>query len=146
MDIVTTSFTPWLSIIGGSLIGLASGGYFLLNGRISGISGMAGEITSFPTSDSTLEATVFLIGLICGGIVYRVIFHGPEPESFPFSWKMMAVGGFLVGVGTRLGSGCTSGHGICGVARFSPRSIVATALFLCVGMATVVLMRQLLAR
>lgn len=143
MDIVTTQFTPWLSIIGGSLIGLASGGYFLLNGRISGISGMAGEVTNFSSNDSTLEAAIFLAGLICGGVAYRLIFHGPAPETFPFSWQIMAVGGFCVGVGTRLGSGCTSGHGICGVARFSPRSIIATGLFLGVGMATVTLLRHI---
>lgn len=133
-----------LAALGGALIGLASAGMMLFNGRIAGISGILGGM--FSTNRAELSWRGFFIGgLIVGGALLLAIY----PEAFPSgegdrSLGALAIAGLLVGFGTRMGSGCTSGHGVCGISRLSPRSILATAMFMFTGMATVAVVRHLL--
>jgi len=131
------NFTPLLSSVGGVLIGLSSVMLLLLNGRVAGISGICGGLLS-QTNDKTWRAA-FIFGLGSAGFVFYLI----APASFDYGldrspWAIAAAG-LLVGFGTRLGSGCTSGHGVCGVSRFSKRSMVATATFIATGAITVAL-------
>lgn len=128
--------TAWLmAAIGGILIGLASVALLLFNGRIAGISGITGGMLLRPQGD-TLWRALFFGGLILGGLVLTLVY----PDAFPSagegparSYGALVVAGLLVGFGTRMGSGCTSGHGICGLSRFSPRSLVATGSFMFAG-------------
>jgi uncharacterized protein len=132
------SFLP--SLAGGALIGLSAGLLLLLNGRVAGISGIVGGL--FKAIDARLVTNAaFVIGLLLGPLLFLTMF-GAWPVvriETPLPWRGIA--GLLVGFGTRLGSGCTSGHGILGLARLSPRSMVAVAVFLSMAMATVYLMR-----
>lgn len=134
----------WYALAGGALIGLASGGLMLLNGRIAGISGVLHQAID---SKSPREAWrwAFLAGLVLTGAIAQLIF--PQAISTgAFAAKELAitvVAGLLVGFGTRMGSGCTSGHGICGLARFSPRSLVAVLVFLATGMLVTAVIRLL---
>ena len=129
------NFTPIPSFLGGCLIGLAVAIFFIFNGRLIGISGIA---SNFLTSkDNRFSNLLFLIGLIIGPIVYKIFSQEEINISISNSFYLLAVAGLLVGVGTRIGGGCTSGHGISGVGRFSLRSIVATATFMIVGILTV---------
>lgn len=129
------------AVIGGMIIGLAAGLLWLLNGRILGVSGIIGGIFSFSRTD-TLWRFLFLVGLLLGGaIMYRV-----QPKSFemlPISTPTVLLAGFFVGFGTRLGNGCTSGHGVCGISRVSARSIAATLVFMAAGAVTVGLVRHI---
>jgi uncharacterized protein len=126
------NFTPLPSLIGGVLIGLSASAMLLLDGKIAGISGIFGGVLR-PVRHDTLWRACFLAGLIAGGLLLRVVL----PSAFNFgivrSWKTLAIAGVLVGFGTRLGNGCTSGHGVCGVSRLSIRSIAATATFIFTG-------------
>lgn len=124
-----TEFTPWSATFGGALIGLAAVVLFRLNGRIVGISGIASNLISV-TTDGKSWRLMFVLGLLMGPFVFA-IFAGKLPDiSIPASYPMIILAGLLVGFGTRLGSGCTSGHGICGLARLSLRSLVAVLVFM----------------
>ncbi len=132
-------------LAGGVLVGLASAAMLLGLGRIAGISGIfSGALVPWSgTAEDRRIDLAFLAGLVAGGLALLVLLPSAFPTSWPRSLPVMAVAGFLVGFGTRLGCGCTSGHGICGVSRLSPRSIVATVAFVATGMATVTLVRVL---
>jgi hypothetical protein len=133
---VVDDFTPISGLIGGLLIGLAVALTLLLNGRIAGISGIVGGLVN-PKAGDTGWRVAFVIGLPLGALGYILVAGGPtEVLASP---PAILIGGLLVGFGTRMGSGCTSGHGLCGLALFSWRSVVATAVFFVVAMLTVFL-------
>ena len=130
------------AIIGGMIIGLAAGLLWFLNGRILGVSGIIGGIFAFSNQD-TLWRVLFLVGLLSGG----GLMYGISPGSFemlPISTPIVLLAGFLVGFGTRLSNGCTSGHGVCGISRISARSISATLVFMAAGAITVGVVRHML--
>lgn len=129
------NFTPISGFIGGTLIGLASVMLLWLNGRIAGISGIVGGMLSQKGSELGWRA-MFVVGLLVGAFGYTFA-TGGLAVAIPASIPVLVVAGLLVGFGTRLGSGCTSGHGVCGIGRLSKRSIVATATFMAVAAATV---------
>ena len=131
-----------MAIAGGVLIGLASSLLILLNGRIAGISGILGGLLHPGTNDVAWRFT-FLAGLVVSPLVYGLLATLPLVEVEAEPW-LLILAGLLVGFGTRLGSGCTSGHGVCGIARVSMRSIAATLVFIVSGMLTVYVMRHLL--
>jgi uncharacterized protein len=126
------NFTPIASLLGGILIGLGASAMLLLEGKIAGISGICAGILK-PEKGDTSWKFWFVAGLIAGGVLLRVFL----PKAYDFgivrSYPALAIAGVLVGFGTRLGNGCTSGHGICGISRLSPRSIVATVTFIATG-------------
>lgn len=130
------NFTPVSGLIGGLLIGLASALMMLFNGRIAGISGIVGGLLARNGSEVGWRA-VFVVGLLLGAFVYMLSTGGALPVKVEASLPVMVVAGLLVGFGTRLGSGCTSGHGVSGIARLSKRSIVATLVFIGAGIVTV---------
>jgi uncharacterized protein len=131
-------FTPLSGLVGGLLIGLATVLMMLLNGRIAGISGIVGGLLARRSSEVGWRV-VFLSGLLLGAFVYMLATGSPVPVQIQTSLPLLVVAGLLVGFGTRLGSGCTSGHGVSGIARFSKRSIVATLVFIGAAMITVFL-------
>lgn len=137
------NFTPVSAVIGGGLIGLAAVLMMALNGRIAGISGIVTGAMIGEKSDRLWRAA-FVFGLIVSPFVF-VFFGGKMPaiEGLP-GWGFIILGGLLVGVGTGIGSGCTSGHGVCGISRLSPRSIVSTLIFMGVGMGVVALVRPMI--
>jgi uncharacterized membrane protein YedE/YeeE len=145
MNIDWEHFTPWASLSGGLLLGVASALFILLNGRILGISGILGGLMP-PKVGDTLWRVAFLLGLFTAPWV----FHALVPEGFASAPRIEAgvfsvVGaGLLVGIGTRYASGCTSGHGVCGLSRMSPRSMVATLSFMGAGFASVYVLRHLI--
>lgn len=136
-------FTPFAGIAGGILIGLASAGLLLANGRIAGVSGILGR-SFFPAADDLGWRVAFLAGLPLGAWLVGLVAPSTTTLAITQSLPLLVAGGLLVGVGTQVGSGCTSGHGVCGIARGSRRSIVATATFMAVGIATVFVVRHLL--
>jgi hypothetical protein len=137
-------FTPYSAAIGGGLIGLAAVLLMLLNGRIAGISGIFGGCIAFGTGDKSWRLA-FVAGLILAPLLAGWIgFPIPSPQ-LPSSWIMILAAGLLVGFGTRLGGGCTSGHGVCGIARFSVRSLTATAIFMVTAIVVVVLTHHVFA-
>ena len=138
-----TSFTPWSGLIGGALIGLAATLLLWLNGRIAGISGIVGGGLSAPKAD-TLWRAAFVAGLVLGPAVYWAVAGAPPVVTLQAGWPATLAAGLLVGWGSRLGSGCTSGHGVCGVARLAPRSLVATAVFMTVAALTVFVSHHLI--
>lgn len=138
-----THFTPWTALAGGVLLGLASALFVLLNGRILGISGIVGGLLR-PRSGDIGWRVAFVLGMLVAPAVYWLI-AGPTEPRIDASWGMVVLAGLLVGIGTRYGSGCTSGHGVCGLSRMSPRSLVATLAFMGAGFATVFLIRHALA-
>jgi len=130
------NFTPVSAFVGGSLIGFAAFLFFIFNGRIAGVSSIASG--SIIKNENRFDNILFLSGLIIGPIVYS--FSGKEIESvLTNSLPLLIVGGLLVGFGTKIGNGCTSGHGVCGISRFSLRSIVATIAFIITGVITVLI-------
>jgi uncharacterized protein len=137
------NFTPVSGLIGGLLIGLATALMMLFNGQIAGISGIVGGLLARKASEVGWRA-VFVVGLLLGAFAYTLATGGEMPVSIQVSLPVIVVAGLLVGFGTRLGSGCTSGHGLCGLARFSRRSVVATAVFFGVAILTVFLSRHVL--
>ena len=137
------NFTPIGGLTGGLLIGLATTLLLLLNGRIAGISGIVGGLLARQGSEVAWRA-VFVAGLLLGAFVYLVATGGAFSVSIEASLPIMVVAGLLVGFGTRLGSGCTSGHGVSGIARLSKRSLVATLVFMSVAIITVFLTRHML--
>jgi uncharacterized membrane protein YedE/YeeE len=136
-------FTPWSALGGGLLIGLAGVVLFGLSGRIAGVSGVAGGLW-FSARADRLWRILFLIGLIAGTGLWALL-GGAVPVPRPhFPPALLVISGLLVGYGTSLGGGCTSGHGVCGLARFSLRSILATGIFLAVAIATTFFVRHVL--
>lgn len=129
-------FTPVSGFVGGLLIGLAVALLLWLNGRLAGISGIVGGLVLNRTRDVWWRVA-FLAGLMLGALGYVWAYGGPGTVEVTASLPVLVIGGLLVGFGTRLGSGCTSGHGLCGLARFSRRSAIATAVFFGVAMLTV---------
>jgi uncharacterized membrane protein YedE/YeeE len=140
---VIENFTPVSGFIGGLLIGLAAALLFLLNGRISGISGIVGGLLVPKSSDAGWRVA-FVAGLLLGALAYVLATGEMVPAKMQASLPVLVAAGLLVGFGTRLGSGCTSGHGICGIARLSRRSIVATSVFFGVAILTVFLTRHVI--
>ncbi len=138
------NFTPVSAFIGGSLIGLSAVLFMLLNGRIAGVSGIAGGLI-VPVAGDWPWRLAFIVGLIAGPLVY-IALGGQLPDiQFPVSSPIALIAaGLIVGFGTRLGGGCTSGHGVCGISRLSPRSMVATVAFMFTGFATVYIIRHLM--
>jgi uncharacterized protein len=130
------NFTPLSGFIGGLLIGLSAVLLILLNGKIAGISGIVGGLLARKGSQVGWRA-VFIAGLLLGAFIYILATGGALPVYIQASLPVMIIAGLLVGFGTRLGSGCTSGHGVVGIARFSKRSIVATLVFFVVAIITV---------
>ena len=142
MTLDTLHFTPGMSLLGGLLIGTASALFILANGRIAGISGILGGLLR-PTSGDVMWRLAFLLGLIVAPAVLAVFF-APVIPTIDAGPTTLIIAGLLVGIGTRYGGGCTSGHGICGLSRLSPRSLIATLAFMGSGMAIVFAMRHLL--
>jgi len=135
------NFTPISAAIGGALIGLAAVLLMLSTGRIAGISGVFGGLIGLATPDRGWRLA-FIAGLILAPLTGVLAGYPPSEPQMPASWAVIVIAGLLVGFGTRLGSGCTSGHGVCGVARLSPRSIVATMVFMGVAIAVVAVTRH----
>lgn len=142
MTIDWNHFTPWASLAGGILLGLASALFILMNGRILGISGIVGGLLR-PKSGDVGWRLSFVLGLLVAPVLYFLV-AGPTPVRIDAGWTTLVVAGLLVGVGTRYGSGCTSGHGVCGLSRLSPRSLMATLAFMGAGFVTVYLVRHAL--
>ncbi len=137
------NFTPVSGLIGGMLIGLAAALLLLLNGRISGISGIVGGLLAPKSSDAGWRV-LFIAGLLLGAFGYMLATGGMLPVRMQASLPVLVVAGLLVGFGTRFGSGCTSGHGLCGIGRLSKRSIVASVVFFGVAMLTVFLTQHVI--
>lgn len=135
------AFTPISALAGGTLIGLAAAAFLLMNGRIAGISGIIGGLLRPQTGDN-LWRIAFLAGMVLAPVAWTAALSAPD-LSIEASYPVLIVAGLIVGLGTRYGSGCTSGHGVCGISRFSPRSIVATLSFMLTGFITVYLIRHL---
>ena len=133
--------TPWASLVGGALIGVAAAMLVLLNGRIAGISGIIGGLLK-PAKGDVLWRAAFVLGLVAAPLAY-VPFSVLPILQIDAGFGALATAGLLVGVGTRYAGGCTSGHGVCGLSRMSPRSLVATAAFMSFGFVTVFLIRHL---
>jgi len=136
------AFTPWHALVGGALVGTAAALFVLLNGRIAGISGVLGGLLR-PVKGDVAWRAAFVIGLIVAPLIY-LLFGSPPKPRIDADFGALVLAGLLVGVGTRYGAGCTSGHGVCGLSRLSPRSLVATAAFMAAGFATVFAIRHLL--
>lgn len=143
MQIDWNHFTPWSSLAGGVLLGLASALFVLFSGRLLGISGILGGVIR-PRGGDIGWRLAFLAGLLVAPAVWS-LFAMPEPPRIEAGGTVLLLAGLLVGWGTRYGSGCTSGHGVCGLSRLSPRSMVATLAFMATGFATVFVVRHLLA-
>jgi uncharacterized protein len=143
MHIDWNSFTPSTALAGGGLIGLAAAMFVLLNGRIAGISGILGGLFRPSRGDIAWRAS-FVAGLVGASLLYALF--APLPGlQIDAGYGALLVAGFIVGLGTRYGSGCTSGHGVCGISRLSPRSLVATAAFMLAGFVTVFVVRHVFA-
>lgn len=134
-------FTPWASLAGGVLIGIAAAMLVLLNGRIAGISGIVGGLLN-PRRGEILWRLNFVAGLLAAPLLFALFGDIPGPR-IDAGFGALVAAGLLVGLGTSYGSGCTSGHGVCGLSRLSPRSLAATAAFMLSGVATVFIARHL---
>lgn len=142
MSIDWNLFTPWPALAGGVLIGIAAAMFVLLNGRIAGISGIIGGLLK-PDRGDVAWRMAFIGGLIVAPLVYGLMAVLPVPQ-IDAGYGALIAAGLLVGIGTRYGSGCTSGHGVCGLSRLSPRSLAATGAFMAAGFVTVFVIRHLL--
>lgn len=138
-----TEFTPGSALAGGLLIGTSASLLLLVNGRIAGISGIVAGLFQRDFREVAWRAA-FVVGVVVAPLLYRVLFGPGTPVTFDASMGAIIAGGLLVGFGTRLGSGCTSGHGVCGLSRASPRSLVATAVFMVTALVTVLVTRHLI--
>jgi uncharacterized membrane protein YedE/YeeE len=138
------NFTPVSAAVGGALIGLSAALLMLLIGRVAGISGIFGGCLRFGINDKGWRIA-FIAGLILAPLIARWMGYAMPSPQMPASWTVIIAAGLLVGFGTRLGGGCTSGHGICGIARLSTRSITATAIFMFTAIVVVALTRHVLA-
>ncbi|WKA27419.1 YeeE/YedE family protein [Bradyrhizobium roseum] len=137
------NFTPVSAAIGGALIGLSAVLLMLSTGRIAGISGIFAGLLNVRGEDKSWRIA-FLAGLILAPVLAGLIGYGMAQPALPSNWTFIAVAGLLVGFGTRLGGGCTSGHGICGIAGLSPRSVAATVIFMVMAIVTVAVTRHVL--
>lgn len=141
MTIDWANFTPYSALVGGALLGIAVSILWLCNGRIAGISGILGGLLP-PKAGDISWRVAFLLGLMIAPVIYSLFTDLPLIQ-IDAGWPVLIVAGLLVGIGTRYGAGCTSGHGVCGLARFSPRSLAATLSFMLTGFVTVWLIRDL---
>ncbi len=142
MMIDWNNFTPWASLAGGALIGLAAAIFILFNGRIAGITGIVSGLFRPRLHDAGWRIA-FVLGLIVSPLIWGFFWQLPIIQ-IDASNGLLAIAGLIVGISTRVGSGCTSGHGVCGIARFSPCSIVATLAFMATGFLTVYIVRHVL--
>ena len=142
MFIDWNQFTPWSALAGGVLLGIASALFILLNGRIAGICGIVGGLYS-PQRNDIAWRIAFILGLMLAPLAWSLIDTLPNID-IKASNSLLVISGLIVGISTRYGSGCTSGHGVCGISRLSPRSIVATLAFMGTGFLTVYIMRHIL--
>lgn len=142
MIIDWANFTPWSALAGGLLIGLATGVFVLFNGRIAGISGLLGSLLN-PSAGGRLDSLLFILGILLAPALWLLFAELPSVEMQVGPLGLI-VAGLLVGFGARMGAGCTSGHGICGLSRLSLRSLLATLSFMATGFATVFVVRHLL--
>jgi uncharacterized membrane protein YedE/YeeE len=145
MSIDWTNFTPWASLSGGIILGVASAMFILMNGRILGISGILGGLLP-PKAGDTTWRVAFMLGLLVAPAVFHAVVPAvyiTPPRVETAEW-LVVIAGLLVGIGTRYASGCTSGHGVCGLSRLSPRSLVATGSFMFAGFVTVYVMRHVI--
>ena len=138
LNIDWANFTLLNSLMGGILIGIAATIIFFVNGRIMGISGILGNLITTEETDQKFWRIIFILGVLIGPLIFILLFKEIKSEMVA-NTTLLIISGFLVGLGTSLGNGCTSGHGICGLSRFSIRSIVATLVFVISGMITVYL-------
>ena len=143
MSIDWAHFTPWTALAGGMLIGLAAAMLLLLNGRVAGVSGIVGGLLA-PKRPGIGWRVAFVLGLLAAPVLWRLA-GGSIEMRVDIGFGAAAVAGLLVGVGTSYGSGCTSGHGVCGLSRLSGRSLVATLSFMLAGFATVFVVRHIVA-
>ncbi len=143
MTIDWTSFTPGPALAGGILLGIAAALYVLVNGRILGISGILGGLLQAKKTDWLWRAS-FVLGLLTAPLWGKYVFQMNTKAVIDADYLTLIVAGLLVGFGARYGSGCTSGHGICGLSRLSPRSLIATLTFMCCGFFVVYLVRHLI--
>jgi len=141
ITIDTLNFTPISAFSGGILIGIAVILFFISTGRLAGVSGIVNN--TLTNTKNWLSNFLFLVGLVLGPSIYVLILNNNISFSMTSSLPLIIIGGILVGFGTKIGSGCTSGHGICGISRFSVRSIVATITFMIIAMITVALVKLL---
>lgn len=144
MIIDWANFTPWHSLLGGILIGIATALLLLINGKIAGISGVLGGLLSLRSGD-TQWRILFLLGMLLAPFIYR-LFQQPLIINISTNWLTLIIAGLLVGFGTRYSGGCTSGHGICGISRLSIRSLVATLIFIFSGILTVYITRHIIGK
>ncbi|HEX5514849.1 MAG TPA: YeeE/YedE family protein [Gammaproteobacteria bacterium] len=143
MTIDWSSFTPGSALLGGALIGLSVAAFVLLNGRVAGITGLLATV--FQRQDEgRSDKLLFLVGMVVAPIVWQLFQELPRVQFVAGGWLPLVVAGLLVGFGTRYGSGCTSGHGVCGLSRLSPRSLIATLSFMATGFITVYVLRHLI--
>lgn len=146
--VTATEFTPWLSLLGGGLIGLSAVMVMALFGKIAGIAGITKGVTSAVTGadggSDRIWRLSFLLGLVVAPLAFLLTTGAFPNQTVPTSLAGMAVAGLLVGFGTTIGSGCTSGHGVCGLARLSPRSAVAVAVFITAAILTTTIIRHLI--
>ena len=138
------NFTPWAALMGGLFIGVSASLLLWLNGKIAGISGISNGAIWAKTSADRTWRVLFVVGLVIGGFIYVALFPGTIQARSGYPIWLVGAAGLLVGFGTALGSGCTSGHGVCGLGRLSFRSLAATLTFLVAGIITVFVMRHLL--
>ncbi|KXJ44666.1 MAG: YeeE/YedE family protein [Cycloclasticus sp. Phe_18] len=138
------NFTPYSSLAGGILLGISASILMYLNGRIAGISGIVGGILNNPSAAEKAWRAAFVVGIIGGASVYAYFFPVSIEPREHVTTALLIVGGLIVGFGTAMGGGCTSGHGVCGISRFSLRSITATMVFLVAGIATVYIVNQVI--
>ena len=142
MTIDLNNFTPWASLVGGLIIGLATVLFLMFNGRIAGISGIVGGLLN-PKKSDILWRSAFVAGLVLSPLAFGLVSSIPK-VLIGASYPVLILAGLLVGIGTRYGSGCTSGHGVCGLSRRSTRSMVATITFMLAGFVTVYIIRHLI--
>jgi uncharacterized membrane protein YedE/YeeE len=142
MIIDWNNFTPWTALAGGALIGISAALFILFNGRIAGISGIIGSLFR-PVMHDAGWRIAFTLGLILAPIIWLLFAELPNVQ-IDATYNLLIVAGVIVGFGARYGSGCTSGHGVCGISRLSPRSIIATLAFMGTGFLTVFIMRHIL--
>ncbi len=142
MMIDWSNFTPWASLAGGIALGLAAAIFILVNGRILGISGIVGGLLH-PLKGDVVWRLTFVAGVLAAPVLYKLL-ATPAAARIDAGLPTIVIAGLLVGLGTRYGSGCTSGHGVCGLSRLSPRSMVATLAFMGAGFVTVFIVRHVL--
>jgi uncharacterized membrane protein YedE/YeeE len=142
MTIDWNAFTPWASLTGGVMIGLAAAALILINGRIAGISGIVGALLR-PQAGDVLWRVLFIGGMLGAPLIW-MLFSALPAIRIDAGYPLLIAAGLLVGISTRYGAGCTSGHGVCGLSRLSPRSLVATLAFMATGFLTVYVTRHLM--